>query len=79
MTCSRLYKNVKEDIPDWEIQPEPDCTANSYWQYLFAKHHNEIARLKQLQPADIPPGWRNVTEDEAIKNLREMFNMEMEP
>ena len=76
MTFLRYYKDVKEDIPDWEIQPEPDCTANSFWQFLFAKHHREIARLKEIKPAEIPPSWGNITEDDAIKNLREMFNME---
>ena len=76
MTYFRYYKNVKEDIPDWDIKPEPNSTENSFWQHLFAKHHERIAELNQLRPADIPLGWRNITEDEALKNLREVFNME---
>ena len=70
----RKYKNVATDIPDWTIRPEPRTEAQAYWQYLFAKHHKEIARMRNLQPADLPPGWNKVTKEDALKNLEKMFS-----
>ena len=69
----REYKNVATDIPDWTFRPEPNTEAQAYWQFLFAKHHEEIANIRELQPADIPPGWKNVTPENALENLKKMF------
>ena len=71
----RCYSNVKDDIPDWTIRPEPDTSAQAYWQYLFAKHHVKIAELSNLEPADIPEGWEKVSIEEAEASLRKMLQI----
>ena len=69
----RYYNNVATDIPDWIIKPEPKTEATAYWQYLFARHHKIIANNRELQPADLPQGWYEVTEEEALENLKKIF------
>ena len=69
----RLYKDYTEDFPDWVIKPEPDSTAQAYWQYLFTKHHTAIAEIVDAKPAEIPEDWNEVTLDEARENLKKIF------
>jgi len=72
----RSYSNVKEHLTDWTIRPEPDTSAQAYWQYLFAKHHVKIAELKKVKPADIPEGWKTVSEADALTSLKIMLHYE---
>ena len=65
---------MKEDIPDWEIQPEPDCTANSFWQFLFAKHHREIARLKEADSSlSLKEAFKKAADNWEAERIRRAF------
>ena len=68
----RYYNQVHVDIPDWSIKDEKDATAQDFWKYLFVKHHQEIARIKDCKPSDFPEGWKLITIDMAKENLKNL-------
>eukprot|EP00092_Neocalanus_flemingeri_P003730 GFUD01004010.1.p1 GENE.GFUD01004010.1~~GFUD01004010.1.p1 ORF type:complete len:2638 (-),score=679.59 GFUD01004010.1:412-8325(-) len=70
----RYYKNVATDIPDWTIKPET-AEAQEFWQRLFYLHNKEIAEIAGAEPANIPIGWSNVTEERALTNLKVMYQV----
>ena len=76
INCCRKYSDVEKDIPEWRIKPEPDTSAQAYWQYLFAKHHQEIASNIGYLPSDIPVGWYKVSPEEALESLKTMLQMD---
>ena len=69
----RKYNQVHIDIPEWRIKPEADSSAQDYWKYIFRKHQAEIARMQDLQPADYPPGWDNISLEMAKENLKTLM------
>ena len=62
------------DFPDWTIKPTTS-EAQEFWQYLFVRHHKEIAASGKAKLADIPKGWLEVDEARALQNLKVMFRV----
>ena len=69
---SRLWKDIRTDIPDWIIKPA-ESSAQDFWKYLFFLKHKKIAERMQLKPADIPKQWKTLSRDEALENLNMLF------
>ncbi|XP_023202514.1 up-regulator of cell proliferation-like [Xiphophorus maculatus] len=70
-----LYKNYKEIYPHWDIRPDVSLEASDYWKYVMAKYNQEFAKAYMAKPADIPPAWNNITEQQAKESLKESFNI----
>lgn len=41
----------------------------------MAKYNNEFAKLYEVQPADIPTGWIEITKQQAKESLKHSFNI----
>ncbi|XP_061106739.1 up-regulator of cell proliferation-like [Conger conger] len=69
------YKEYQSIFPDWRIQPDTSIQASDYWKYVFKKFKEQFAEEYKAQPADIPPQWGDITQDQAMENLEESFKM----
>ncbi|MGH0167919.1 UNVERIFIED_CONTAM: hypothetical protein FKN15_053473 [Acipenser sinensis] len=69
-------KDYRKFYPDWNIAPDPSIEASDYWKYVLTTFNQEFAKVYEAEPADIPEQWRNITKDNAMKSLQELFNVE---
>ncbi|XP_064175992.1 interferon-induced very large GTPase 1-like [Anguilla rostrata] len=69
------YKDYQSIYSDWRIQPDTSIQASDYWKYVFNKFNKQFAKAYNAEPADIPTLWRDVTQDQAMKSLKEYFQM----
>ncbi|XP_036405229.1 up-regulator of cell proliferation-like [Megalops cyprinoides] len=69
------YKDYQKFYPDWRIQPDTSIQASAYWKYVFAKFNTQFAKEYDAQPADLPPKWKSITKEQAMKSLEEAFMM----
>ncbi|KAL8176549.1 UNVERIFIED_CONTAM: hypothetical protein K2H54_036207 [Gekko kuhli] len=69
------FKNYREYYPDWLIQPDPSINASDYWKFVFKEFNHEIAHVYEAKPADLPEDWKNITQEQALKALKETYNM----
>ncbi|XP_035281537.1 interferon-induced very large GTPase 1-like [Anguilla anguilla] len=68
-------KDYHSIYPDWRIQPDTSIQASDYWKYVFNRFNEQFAKVYEAEPTDIPPLWRDVTQDQAMKSLKESFQM----
>ncbi|XP_061106742.1 interferon-induced very large GTPase 1-like [Conger conger] len=68
-------KEYQSIYPDWRIQPDTSIQASDYWKYIFTRFNKQFAQEYKAEPADIPPQWRDITQDQAMENLEESFKM----
>ncbi|OCT59056.1 hypothetical protein XELAEV_18001544mg [Xenopus laevis] len=69
------YKQYRTIYPDWDIKPDPSITASDYWKYIFAKFNTKFAEEYNALPADLPDSWNDITEDQALNSLEEVYAM----
>ncbi|KAG7461294.1 hypothetical protein MATL_G00208540 [Megalops atlanticus] len=69
------YKDYQKFYPDWRIQPDTSIQASAYWKYVFAKFNTQFAKEYDAEPADLPPNWKSITKEQAMKSLEEAFMM----
>ncbi|XP_053283759.1 up-regulator of cell proliferation-like isoform X2 [Pleuronectes platessa] len=69
------YKDYKEFYPDWIIPPDSTIEASDYWKYVLVKYNDKFAEEYKAEPADVPEAWRRLTKEQALKGLRDAFNM----
>ena len=50
--------------------------ASDYWKRVLMRFNNEFAEAYRAQPADIPEAWTTLTAEDALRSLRESFNMQ---
>ena len=50
--------------------------ASDYWKYVLMKFNNQFAKYYDLEPADIPEAWKTLRTEDALRSLRESFNMQ---
>ncbi|XP_064425512.1 interferon-induced very large GTPase 1-like [Latimeria chalumnae] len=67
------YKDYRKYYPDWEIQGDQSIEASDYWKYVMAQFNKQFAVAYEAEEADVPNGWRNITADQALKSLEEIF------
>lgn len=70
------YKEYRQYYPKWCIQPDPSITASDYWKFVFKKFNQQFAERYHAVPADLPNHWRRITQEQALKSIQDMFNME---
>ncbi|CDQ96984.1 unnamed protein product [Oncorhynchus mykiss] len=71
------YKDYRKYYSDWIIAGDPSIKASNYWKYVMATFNERIAedRGASTLPADLPEDWKALTPDDALKSLKEAFNM----
>ncbi|XP_061107792.1 up-regulator of cell proliferation-like [Conger conger] len=69
------YKEYQSIYPDWRIQPDTSIQASDYWKYVFTRFSKQFAEEYKAEPADIPPHWWDITQDQAMASLKESFQM----
>ncbi|XP_026018144.1 up-regulator of cell proliferation-like [Astatotilapia calliptera] len=67
------YKNYKEILKDWKIQPDESLEASDYWKYVMTKYNSNFAQEYQAVPAVIPEAWKKISKEQAEKSLKESF------
>ncbi|XP_060112435.1 LOW QUALITY PROTEIN: interferon-induced very large GTPase 1-like [Heteronotia binoei] len=69
------HKDYRFYYPDWCIQPDPSINASDYWKFVFKEFNREFAYQFKAMPADLPEDWKNITQKQALKALKETYNM----
>ncbi|XP_060924705.1 up-regulator of cell proliferation-like [Limanda limanda] len=69
------YKDYKEYYPDWIIPPDRTIEASDYWKYVLVQYNDRFAEEYKAKPADVPEAWRRLTKEQALKGLKDAFNM----
>ncbi|XP_008283376.1 interferon-induced very large GTPase 1-like, partial [Stegastes partitus] len=69
------YKQYTTYYPDWHIPPDPTIEASDYWKYVLVQYNDKFAEEYKAKPADVPKAWRSITKEQALKGLKEAFNM----
>ncbi|XP_055765125.1 interferon-induced very large GTPase 1-like [Salvelinus fontinalis] len=70
-----LYKDYQTYYPDWMITGDSSIKASDYWKYVMATFNERIAEDTNALPADIPEDWKVLTSDDALKSLKNAFNV----
>ncbi|XP_037649643.1 up-regulator of cell proliferation-like [Sebastes umbrosus] len=70
------YKDYTKYYPDWLIPPDPTIQASDYWKYILVQYNDKFAQEFNAKPADVPKAWRNITKKQALKGLKDAFNIE---
>lgn len=69
------YKKYTEYYPDWHIPPDATIEASDYWKYVLVKYNDRFAEEYKAKPADVPEAWKCITKEQALKGLKDAFNI----
>lgn len=69
------FKDYTKFYPDWVIPPDATIEASDYWKYVLAQYNDRFAQEFKAKPADVPDAWRSITKEQALKGLKDAFNM----
>ncbi|XP_078111940.1 LOW QUALITY PROTEIN: up-regulator of cell proliferation-like [Sander vitreus] len=69
------YQKYTKYYPDWHIPPDATIEASDYWKYVLVQYNERFAREYEAKPADVPEAWRRITKEQALKGLKEAFNI----
>ena len=69
------YKEYTTYYPDWHIPPDSSIEASDYWKYVLVKYNDRFAQEYEAKPADVPEAWRRITKEQALKGLKDAFNI----
>jgi hypothetical protein len=69
------YQTVNEYYESWAIPPDQSFEASTYWKWFMATFSQELANYYGVKPPEIPLAWKNISFEEARKQLREEFNL----
>ncbi|XP_063285658.1 interferon-induced very large GTPase 1-like [Pelobates fuscus] len=70
----RFYSDYQKIYPDWEIEHETSSAA--YWKFVFKEFNSQFAEDYGSKPAHILEEWKNITREEALESLKEMYKIE---
>ncbi|KAM9765757.1 up-regulator of cell proliferation-like isoform 2-T2 [Menidia menidia] len=69
------YKDYTKYYPDWHIPPDRTIEASDYWKFILVKHNTQFAKEYEAKPADVPQAWKKITKEDALKGLKDAFNV----
>ncbi|XP_034536800.1 up-regulator of cell proliferation-like [Notolabrus celidotus] len=72
---AHLYKEYTKYYPNWHIPPDRTIMASDYWKYVLVTYNDRFAEKYEAKPADVPKAWRRITKEQALKSLKEAFNV----
>ena len=65
------FKDYQQCFPDWEIAPCTTMDTSKYWMWFMKTFKTEMAREHNSPELYIPKSWRSITDDDAMKSLRD--------
>ncbi|XP_046849926.1 interferon-induced very large GTPase 1-like [Xenia sp. Carnegie-2017] len=71
----KSYQSVNDYYKSWKIPPDRSFEASKYWQWFMVKFSKQLAEHYEAKEAKIPSCWKNVTLSEAVKQLKEEYNL----
>ncbi|XP_031179373.1 interferon-induced very large GTPase 1-like [Sander lucioperca] len=69
------FKKYTTYYPDWLIPPDSTFEASDYWKYVLVQYNERFAQEYKAKPADVPEAWRRITKEQALKGLKDAFNI----
>ncbi|XP_074522592.1 up-regulator of cell proliferation-like [Halichoeres trimaculatus] len=69
------YKDYTKYYPDWHIPPDRTIEASDFWKYVLVTFNDKFAKEYKAKPADVPEAWRSITKEQALKGLKEAYNV----
>ncbi|CAM4571131.1 unnamed protein product [Lepidochelys olivacea] len=69
------YKDYGKFFPDWLIQPDPSITASDYWKFVSKEFNHQFAEEFDALPAHLPEDWGEITKEQALESLKEVFTL----
>ncbi|XP_073491228.1 up-regulator of cell proliferation-like [Aquarana catesbeiana] len=69
------YKDYRTFYPDWAIQADTTINASDYWKFILMKFNDQFAKEYKAKPAEFPEDWKEITQQQAMKSLEELYNM----
>ncbi|KAG8001103.1 Interferon-induced very large GTPase 1 [Nibea albiflora] len=69
------YKDYRVYYPDWHIPPDSTIQASDYWKFVLVQYNDRFAQEYKAKPADVPEAWRRITKEQALKGLKDAFNI----
>ncbi|XP_076833070.1 interferon-induced very large GTPase 1 [Brachyhypopomus gauderio] len=72
-----LYRNYQSIYTDWNISPErlEKYGSGAYWKYVLFRYNSKFAQVYQCEPASLPEDWKQITQEEALRSLKEAFHI----
>ncbi|XP_046849930.1 interferon-induced very large GTPase 1-like [Xenia sp. Carnegie-2017] len=69
------YQSVNDYYKSWKIPPDRSYENSKYWQWFMVKFSKQLAKHYEAKEAKIPSSWKSVTFSEAVKQLKEQYNL----
>ncbi|XP_053183955.1 up-regulator of cell proliferation-like [Scomber japonicus] len=71
------YKKYYTYYPDWLISPDPSIESSDYWKYVLVRYNDRVAQQYEAKPADVPEAWKRITKEQALKGLKDAYNIKL--
>ncbi|KAM5152695.1 interferon-induced very large GTPase 1-like [Mantella aurantiaca] len=71
---SHPYKEYRKFYPNWAIQSDASIKASDYWKFVFKHFNDKFAKEYDAKPAEFPEGWKEITQQQAMECLQELYN-----
>ena len=66
-------REYKRYFPDWNIDPSPNMDSSKYWMWFMATYKYQLMEHYNRKAPDIPKSWGEITKEEAIRSLSEIY------
>lgn len=67
------YKDYRKFYSEWDIPGDSTIEATAYWKFFMANYNDQIAQDSDLQPANIPDDWKELSKEDAVNSLKQSF------
>ncbi|XP_061839164.1 up-regulator of cell proliferation-like [Nerophis lumbriciformis] len=69
------YRDYNTVFSDWYIPPDPTMEASDYWKFVMVRYNDSFAKEYFAKPAQVPEAWKRITKEQALKGLKDTFNI----
>ncbi|KAE8297764.1 Interferon-induced very large GTPase 1 Very large-inducible GTPase-1 [Larimichthys crocea] len=61
--------------PMASVDTDRTIEASDYWKFVLVQYNDRFAQEYKAKPADVPEAWRTITKEQALKGLKDAFNI----
>ena len=69
------YREYKQHMPEWDIEPSSTMTNCKFWMWIMAEYKDEFAAYYGVNEPDIPQSWTQIDAENAKLNLRQSYGV----
>ncbi|XP_078506716.1 up-regulator of cell proliferation-like [Lissotriton helveticus] len=69
------FKKYNKFYKDWSIQADVKLNTSDYWKFVFVQFNNDFAKEYKAKPAKLPPSWKKIKKEDALKSIEEVYRM----